>query len=671
MLRRQAFSAASKLAGPHCHHNESWPCQATLAQPHRSRSYSGTAGVSPKSKVETEFDRDFFVSVLEASATKRDAKGYLQKYTSAENSLKLRLKIQPDQKKLQTKVASPTAVAPLERQINALSTEIKQYAPTEPQLSASATEMPPLHLALMQIRFPQLMDEATKEGVAKSLSQLRTLGLLCIVVIDCGPSATNKISREQCERLGYAINNYRGPGAKVVENTLAIDENLKASNIPFSADGIFVAYPRELEQTLAKNVIPILPALASEPCTLRNVASAPDSILVSLVKYFTNLQTSATSDFLGRGPVENPMASSIEKIIILDQNGGLPFSRGSRFSHRFVNLNQEYDMILKDLEDALQSGSGAINTDGYNENVSHIRSLKVVRDTLALLPTTSSALITTPMAAANVCPASSITQQYTADPPKSKLFGIAASVRTRKSLNPLIHNLLTDKPIYSSSLPFEKISGPSVVSPPDPKARMGTLVKRGSSVTIYPRPSVTGWVPPQPGAPRLRLTDNCIDLPKLSHLIKDSFGRELDVAKYLKRMENDLAGIIIAGNYEGAAILTWERPSGLTEEMAYKENRFVPYLDKFAVLRSSQGTSGVADILFNSMVRDCFPQGVCWRSRMNNPVNKWYFERSQGTMKLPDTHWTMFWTTPKLFPGEMVLKDYEDVCRKIQPTWLD
>ncbi|KKF97579.1 Amino-acid acetyltransferase mitochondrial [Ceratocystis platani] len=194
-------------------------------------------------------------------------------------------------------------------------------------------------------------------------------------------------------------------------------------------------------------------------------------------------------------------------------------------------------MILKDLEDALQSGSGAINTDGYNENVSHIH--------------------------------------------------------------------------------------------------------------------------------------NCIDLPKLSHLIKDSFGRELDVAKYLKRMENDLAGIIIAGNYEGAAILTWERPSGLTEEMAYKENRFVPYLDKFAVLRSSQGTSGVADILFNSMVRDCFPQGVCWRSRMNNPVNKWYFERSQGTMKLPDTHWTMFWTTPKLFPGEMVLKDYEDVCRKIQPTWLD
>lgn len=27
----------------------------------------------------------------------------------------------------------------------------------------------------------------------------------------------------------------------------------------------------------------------------------------------------------------------------------------------------------------------------------------------------------------------------------------------------------------------------------------------------------------------------------------------------------------------------------------------------------------------------------------DNPVNKWYFERSRGTWKLPDTNWTMFW----------------------------
>ncbi|KAL5614435.1 hypothetical protein BROUX41_004540 [Berkeleyomyces rouxiae] len=670
MLRRQFSSAASKLATAPthtAHHRHHAPGSAALSQSHLSRAYSGVAGLSPKPKEEVEFDRDFFVSVLEASATKRDAKGYLQKYASTEKSLKLQTAKQPEKTALQVKPASSTDVAPFEQNGTALLAQAKH---TEPEPTV-AMEPPPLHLGLVQIRSPQLMDETTKEGVAKSLSQLRTLGLLCIVVVDCGPSATNKLIREQCERLGYAINNYRGPGAKVVENILAIDEELRASNRPFSADGIYVSYPRELEQVLEKDVIPILPSLASEPATLKNVVSSPESILVSLAKYLGNFQTSTTDDFLGRGPVEKPIASTIEKIIVLDQNGGLPFSQGSRFSHRFINLDQEYDAILGDLEAALDGGSGAVNTDGFDENISHIRNLKVVRDTLALLPATSSALITTPMAAANVCPANHITQQYTADVSDSKPFGIAASVRTRKTLNPLIHNLLTDKPIYSSSLPFERISGPSVVSPPDPKARMGTLVKRGSSVSICPSPKISGWTPPSPGSPRLRLTDSCIDLPRLNYLIKDSFGRELDVAKYLERVENNLAGVIIAGNYEGAAILTWELPSGLTEEEAYEQNRFVPYLDKFAVLRSSQGTGGVADILFNSMARDCFPRGVCWRSRKNNPVNKWYFDRSQGTMKLLETQWTMFWTTPKLLPGEAVLKDYENVCRKIQPTWLD
>jgi len=200
---------------------------------------------------------------------------------------------------------------------------------------------------------------------------------------------------------------------------------------------------------------------------------------------------------------------------------------------------------------------------------------------------------------------------------------------------------------------------------------VATLLKRGMPLTVYPDPTISAWLPPRPGGPRLRLTDTCIDLPRLAHLINDSFNRELDVQHYLERVNENLAGVIIAGEYEGGAILTWERPFGLDEETAYKTGRLVPYLDKFAVLKSRQGSGGVADVVFNAMVRGCFPEGVCWRSRQDNPVNKWYFERSLGTWKLKDTNWTMFWTTPHLPLSDPKLLDYEDVCRNIEPSWAD
>ena len=80
----------------------------------------------------------------------------------------------------------------------------------------------------------------------------------------------------------------------------------------------------------------------------------------------------------------------------------------------------------------------------------------------------------------------------------------------------------------------------------------------------------------------------------------------------------------------------------------------------------------MADIVFNAMVRGCFPNGVCWRSRRDNPVNKWYFERARGTWKIPDTNWTMFWTTEGVeVGGGQRFMDYEAVCRGVEPSWAD
>lgn len=205
---------------------------------------------------------------------------------------------------------------------------------------------------------------------------------------------------------------------------------------------------------------------------------------------------------------------------------------------------------------------------------------------------------------------------------------------------------------------------------PHPPISHTTFVKRGMPLSVFPDPRVETWSAHQAGS--VKLSDSCIDLPRLVYLIEDSFNHTLDVQDYLNRVNDRLAGVIIAGEYEGGAILTWELPPGVADDGSEaSRSRMVPYLDKFAVLKRSQGAGGVADMVFNAMVRTCFPTGVCWRSRKDNPVNKWYFERSRGTWKLADTNWTMFWTTPGLPNDQQKLQDYEAVCRSIEPSWAD
>lgn len=188
---------------------------------------------------------------------------------------------------------------------------------------------------------------------------------------------------------------------------------------------------------------------------------------------------------------------------------------------------------------------------------------------------------------------------------------------------------------------------------------------------MVPDPRQEAWITQKSGTTNILLDDDPnIDFPRLLALVEDSFRRPLDVPAYLHRVDGQVAGVIVAGDYEGGAILTWEKPAGAAAD---DSSRLVPYLDKFAVLQRAQGNAGVADVIFQAMVRSCFPKGVCWRSRSNNPVNKWYFERSVGTWKLPGGQWTMFWTTPNdnLILDEQKWGDYVDVCRGVVPTWAD
>ena len=60
--------------------------------------------------------------------------------------------------------------------------------------------------------------------------------------------------------------------------------------------------------------------------------------------------------------------------------------------------------------------------------------------------------------------------------------------------------------------------------------------------------------------------------------------------------------------------------------------------------------TGTADILWTK-IRSMYPN-LCWRSRTSNPVNKWYFDRADGSIKMKrdieDHHyWTLFWYGPE------------------------
>ncbi|KAL7969684.1 hypothetical protein HDV63DRAFT_375564, partial [Trichoderma sp. SZMC 28014] len=606
-------------------------------QPAGIRSFSSPTEAREKRQ---KFDRDVIVSVLESTATRRDAKGYLQKYAAP-------------------KLTSPASAS---------STQV------EHQLKSPARQFqtqPPFNVAIVVLRNPQKLPQDTIKGIAKTLTQLRALGLLSVVVVDCGTDESRFTFQHEALRLCEAVDSFDEHGSKLVENLLVGTSHFqKATPSPFW-DDIQVQDYGILNRALQHNMIAVIPSLARNNEIMSPVPADVQRTALALTRYFTGLQfeeDSSNSQDGSYGGAKDPLAS-VERVIILDQFGGIPMTGRPDVYHRFINLEQEYNTLLDQLEgDGDSKPQEAEGKRNGGPSTSHARNLNLAKDTLSLLPETASVLITSPLAASNTSSASSA---LTPARDSKYQLGFDGMVTTRRRQNLLLHNLLTDKPIYSPSLPFQRIQSPKVAFSNTGESISATLVKRGMPLTIYPDPRISPWKPAAPGERGPQLTDKSIDLPRLVTLIEDSFGRKLDVEDYLRRTNENLAGVIIAGEYEGCAILTWERPKSIDPQRAYDEGRYVPYLDKFAVLRSRQGSGGVADIVFNAMVRDCFPDGVIWRSRKDNPVNKWYFERSVGTSKLSNCNWAMFWTTLELSNKSQKLEDYEEVCREIMPSWAD
>lgn len=655
--------------------------------------------------VKLTYYQELFLDVLGSTATKREAKAYLSLFGPNKNAPRHRR--QPLPKSRDVGVNLGNMFVPI-RAVD--EKPVFSHTASQNLLGSHAPES--LHIALLKIRAPQLVEDATLQGVGHTLSQIARLGMSPVVVVDHEdgqerkPLDAAKIAVYQADRIVETIDAYGGQGARRLDSvigTSSVDKQLLPS-VRISGD-VRVAHRDLLMAPLRRGVIPVIAPVGFNPKTQKLETVAADEVILALTREFAGIQIRPLAEEDTQKVAEEFLTlqrqTSLDRVIILDPLGGIPTTDRSHGSHVFINLEQEFGAIRsnllvtgnrisqepnnvessvtrKDISSAFTvskqfskfhaDGSTSATSEGQEQarttkddlnrfNIQmHVKNLELLKDSLAILPPSSSAFLTSPYAVAN----------SQSRPP---LASEGPRVRTRRQRNPLIHNLLTDKPIYSSSLPLDRSPDsssqalyPAITSYP------ATFCKRGMPIGIFPDPLEQPWAPPSQSNTCIDLSDPRIDLPRLIHLIEDSFDRKLDVAHYLSRIKGRIAGIIVAGEYEGGAILTWETPPGFPAD---DPKHIVPYLDKFAVLKRSQGAGGVADVVFKAMVRDCFPHGVCWRSRMNNPVNKWYFERAKGTWKMPGTNWTMFWTTEGVERGDEVFLDYEGVCKAVTPSWAD
>lgn len=460
------------------------------------------------------------------------------------------------------------------------------------------------HLALIKLEGP--FERENLSAIASTLVQLQRLGLMSIVMLDnqgwwqpnqntliSVGSLESEVEHQSAEtrqrmmkdmtEMVEEIEKFGGRARPVYEGVFEEDESAASAVVDHSpktgVDGkqelnkLLSSITEDegdeirikpgllpVESCLKLRQIPVLIPMATTSSCHR-VPVQSNKALVALSKYMgksggdTNGLGQDNGNGNSNGGGLGPRGLVPMRLIVVNTTGGIPLTRANGIdgpTHCFVNLKDEYGSILEDLEN-MDHITPAVAT-------SYRSDLDMIKESLEHLPPTCSALIT-----------------------------------SSPSLT-LITNLITDKPLFSSTMRGE-----------DPKVMLATTVLRNGLDIFSFRGSLAG-----------------LDLPRLQGLLESSFGKPLDGEGYYARIKDRTRTVILAGqDYMGAAIVTQEggAPSQVKgTESAPSKLATVAYLDKFSVAPKSQGI-GVADILWKKLT-DEFPDLV-WRSRSDNPVNKW------------------------------------------------
>lgn len=517
-------------------------------------------------EINTKAKRDLILSILKSTTTKREAKNYLTKYQGQFSFKNSDFGGAEEDNELLDRDAQRGLF--IDRFLKGKNPFLSIYD------EETKVRKIPLRIAIFRIKFLSILKSQWK-GIEETFKRLIALGISPIIILDFDhlPSGNFRYNEQYMFKNAYRVMGHLcqksaadGPDIKVTSIRCLFSSNGRKKDVEINNLELILI-------PLYQGIVPVIQPMCydTETSTERIIGSnlLTKNLCLSLLE---------TSGLL-----------TIEKIVMVDPIGGIPSIERNNTSHVYINLAQEYSDIVSELyigflEPSVRD-SHLNNFETMNQILSYIVKKTGNND--------ATGIITTP-----------------------KIMSISSD-----QLNPIIYNVLTDRPIISSSLPLQRQRTPELST---------SIIKKGIDVKI---------IDPDDYAREFKFSnlveDGLVDKDRLVALIDDSFGKKLQADEYFQRIEKSLACIIIAGDYDGAAIITWEKAKSSDQKVAY--------LDKFAISTANQGLPGLADVIFKAMLQS-FPNELIWRSRKNNPVNRWYFERSLGSMGIPHSRWKLFYT---------------------------
>ncbi|WVR05776.1 amino-acid acetyltransferase, mitochondrial [Kwoniella sp. DSM 27419] len=457
--------------------------------------------------------------------------------------------------------------------------------------------------ALVKIQGP--FTDTQLDSVCRGMAHLQKLGLVSVIVVDRDDLPANESSdrfeaqrqraivRHEVERVVHFLGQHRAAARPIFSTVARItgDGEKTDKDVFIEEEGL-----DHVRRAVQEGEIPVLlPVALDEGCRSRRISS--NRVLLALASAMSappspDISSSSTTAQINLTPL---------RLLIINREGGVPSYARQGLPHLSINLASEYSYINRTFLDQWRES-----------HPTSLSNLALANGCLAHMPKEASALVV-----------------------------------SHRSPAAMIANLITNKPAHSASLPHSLL----VESEGRITRDTPTLLRKGLPVRV-----LRSWEE--------------VDQGKLTKLLETSFRRKLDAEKYYARLAKDLDFVIVVGDYAGAAVCTLEGRDSVGATLASSSSSAstnqprepICYLDKFAVHPSHQG-DGTVDFLWVALRDETYGLGLLdasnpsigslrgvgvgrdlvWRSRADNPVNKWYFERSSGFVRTQDGRWKVFW----------------------------
>lgn len=535
------------------------------------------------------YQQDFILSLLKANPSLRDTKSYLANFG-----------VRPPVPEhagpaFPSTVLNNDSTPSFSKQAPDISVDKQpdQVKPSPSPILSSILNPVYRRTALVKLQGP--FSNKQLDSIARGMVYLEKLGLVSVIVVENdqvrGDDGERSALIEETMRVVSALEAQGAEARPVLGTVVRLGPKPDDNQLPEPRDFIppeAHVFPSDLvaiRSALRAGEIPVLPPFALDSFC-RSVRVDANDVLGALARGM--VEAAALDDNDMNSSPRDPHADYSQdinlvplRLMIISREGGVPSYARTGFPHLLINLTSEYDYIRDTYDPSWSKGK-----------YSPLSNLSLARTCLAYMPPTSSAVMV-----------------------------------SHRSPSSLIANLITNKPAVSSSLPHALLQGNRKLTRDTP-----TLLRRGQPIQVI-----------------RSLAD--VDRAKMDYLLETSFKRTLDADAFYKRLEQTLDFVVVAGDYVGAAIVTNEPSPNSSEPISY--------LDKFAVLPSHQG-DGTVDFLWVALHDESYglghpfsinPNGgkegkgegrdLVWRSRDDNPINKWYFERSSGHMRIGS--WVFFW----------------------------